>query len=80
MKCADLRKLGLKIDKDFKKFVNECRDPKEYFKRKAEFMKIKTKMGLGENQMKINCAKDNCPSEFCSKLYDEIIEDISKNE
>jgi len=80
MKCAELKKLSIQISKDFKVFVNNCRDPNEYFKRKAEFMKIQTKIGLGENEMKKNCTKTDCPSNFCLKLYDEIIKEIPKKE
>lgn len=79
-KCVELKKKSVEIDKKFKKFVDGCRNPDEYDKRRVEFNKIKTKIGLGENEMKKNCVKENCPSEFCSKLYDEIINEISKKE
>lgn len=74
-KCVELKKNGFKIDKKFREFVNNCRDPEEYDKRKAEFMKIKTKIGLSEHQMREHCVKENCPSDFCLKLYDKIMKD-----
>jgi len=74
-KCVELQKKGLEIDKKFREFVNNCRNPEEYDKRKTEFMKIKTKIQLGLNKMKENCVKEKCPSDFCLKLYDEIMKD-----
>lgn len=79
-KCAEIRKVGVQLDKKFIQFVNNCRNPDEYAKRKAEFTKIKTKIGLSENKMKENCVKEKCPSDFCLKLYDEIMKEVSQKE
>lgn len=79
-KCAEIKKKGMEIDNEFKKFVDGCFCPKTFDRKAAEFRRIKTKIQLGLNKMDKSCVKEKCPSDFCLKLYDEIMKEVPKME
>jgi hypothetical protein len=81
-KCLEIIKRKTKIEKDFKDFADDCFCLNTFNKKEAEFRRIKTKIQLGINEMGKNCTlnENKCPSEFCAKLYDEIMKEVPKKE
>jgi hypothetical protein len=81
-KCLKMIQTKTKIEKDFMKFADDCFCPNTFDRKAAEFRRIKTKIQLGINEMGKNCTlnENKCPSEFCAKLYDEIMKEVPEKE